>query len=262
MPNCPFCQKQFVHLGSKNRHVQSEHYTTNRVFCAYCLKCFRRKENCKKHQEKSHKGLNFKCVSSSKQHVCPHCNQEFTPENPKFFFAHVSTCFENPHTKKKVTKQCKYCQKTFYNQSGLNLHTSRFHKMIPKPTLNWEPGEFKDNEVDIAERELSAGILDSTKLYSLHAKDKTWSQRFKVLSFRTLFTFSTLSQALSARGYVLEVIRLVLLSILKRNSLKNTIAIQLSLDSPNYLDHPITTSVQQIKNFSIDNFLFQVSRLK
>lgn len=36
-------------------------------------------------------------------------------------------------------------------------------------------------------------------------------------------------------------------------------AIQISLDSPNYLDHPITSSVQLIENFSIDNFLFQVN---
>lgn len=222
------------------------------IICLYCSKEFSKHFNYKRHHNKIHSNLKSEQKikwdnKSTETLFCPHCRDDFLPHQKRFFINHLLICRYNPARKQK-RYSCPLCTKNFPSRSSLVTHRRRMHQIeneeIMEEVDRKEQEEREEEEeeelIDAKkmkeiERSINSGKIDFMKLIKFIDLEQTYSDRFETTIDRTIFEFTPLSKQLCRKGYILDVIYLVLNGLLKRFQLSNSEAIQIVLDSPLYL---------------------------
>jgi hypothetical protein len=207
-------------------------------------------------QEMLRKGV---ILYSQNTKQCPHCLLDITGWYYKS--KHVTNCYAN---QSRPVFSCNICTAHFYREYNLRLHMDRMHgsgrrrhhmdKQVLRPDRN-----LTKTTLDKLVTNFVNGHIDATKLYKIK---QTTSQSSAKLEFKQQafhISLSNQGRALASVGMLAGVLEAIAIELtaetnIESNSthfkIKKERMYQITLDSPDHLDYPISSAFQLNLNFS------------
>ena len=127
--HCEKCSKEFTDFKEFVKHRRSERGSPETHVMVKCSICKRSisSQNLKRHMRVVHaKPTKNPLKEPAEMHHCPHCSQQFNRvENMQRHIVDIHSLSKNEKWK------CGQCEKSFFSERNLKLHTKRVHAHFP-----------------------------------------------------------------------------------------------------------------------------------